>query len=95
MDMFDLVELVFGFFIGFYSELVVGYGIVLVILLFEKCVLGLYYNIVVVFDKDGSIVGKYCKMYIFDDFVYYEKFYFIFGDLGFEFIQILLGKLGV
>lgn len=62
---------------------------------FEKRVFGLYYNIVVVFEKDGSIVGKYCKMYIFDDLVYYEKFYFIFGDLGFELIDISVGWLGV
>lgn len=95
MDLFELVEFIFGFFIGFYFELVVVNWIVFVIFLFEKCVLGLYYNIVVVFDWDGSIVGKYCKMYIFDDLVYYEKFYFILGDIGFELIQIFLGKLGV
>lgn len=67
---------------------------VFIIFLFEKCVKGLYYNSVVVFEKDGLIVGVYCKMYIFDDLGFYEKFYFMLGDLGFEFIIISVGKLG-
>lgn len=81
--MFDLVELIFGFVIDFFGEFVEKYNIVLVIFLFEKCGFGLYYNIVVVFDRSKEIVGKYCKMYIFDDLGFYEKFYFIFGDMGF------------
>ena len=80
---------------GFYSELAAGYGIVLVTSLFEKRAPGLYHNTAVVFDKDGSIAGKYRKMHIPDDPAYYEKFYFTPGDLGFEPIQTSLGKLGV
>jgi N-carbamoylputrescine amidase len=48
-----------------------------------------------VFEKDGSIAGKYRKMHIPDDPAYYEKFYFTPGDLGFEPIQTSVGKLGI
>ena len=69
--------------------------VVLVTSLFEKRAPGLYHNTAVVFDRDGSIAGKYRKMHIPDDPAYYEKFYFTPGDIGFEPIQTSLGKLGV
>ena len=94
-SMFDLAEPIPGPSTGFYGELAAAYGIVLVTSLFEKRVAGLYHNTAVVFDKDGSIAGKYRKMHIPDDPAYYEKFYFTPGDLGFEPIQTSLGKLGV
>lgn len=65
----------------------------LVASLFEKRAPGLYHNTAVVFDRDGSIAGKYRKMHIPDDPAYYEKFYFTPGDIGFEPIQTSLGKL--
>jgi len=70
-------------------------SIVLVTSLFEKRTAGLYHNTAVVFEKDGSIAGKYRKMHIPDDPGFYEKFYFTPGDLGFEPIQTSVGKLGV
>ena len=70
-------------------------GIVLVLSLFERRTPGIYHNTAVVFDKDGSIAGKYRKMHIPDDPAYYEKFYFTPGDLGFHPIQTSIGKLGV
>ena len=63
--------------------------------LFEKRAPGLYHNTAVVFDRDGSIAGKYRKMHIPDDPAYYEKFYFTPGDLGFKPIETSLGKLGL
>jgi len=63
--------------------------------LFEKRAPGLYHNTAVVFEKDGSVAGKYRKMHIPDDPGFYEKFYFTPGDLGFEPIQTSVGKLGV
>jgi N-carbamoylputrescine amidase len=69
--------------------------VVLVTSLFEKRAPALYHNTAVVFEKDGSIAGKYRKMHIPDDPAYYEKFYFTPGDLGFEPIQTSVGKLGV
>ena len=63
--------------------------------LFERRMAGLYHNTAVVFDKDGSMAGKYRKMHIPDDPAYYEKFYFTPGDMGFEPIETSIGKLGV
>ncbi len=69
--------------------------VVLVSSLFEKRTPGLYHNTAIVFDRDGSIAGKYRKMHIPDDPAYYEKFYFTPGDLGFEPIDTSIGRLGV
>ena len=68
---------------------------VLVTSLFEKRATGLYHNTAVVFEKDGSIAGKYRKMHIPDDPAYYEKFYFTPGDIGFKPIDTSVGRLGV
>lgn len=92
---FDLAEPIPGPSTGFFSELARQYHIVLVTSLFEKRAAGLYHNTAVVFEKDGSIAGKYRKMHIPDDPAYYEKFYFTPGDLGFHPIQTSVGKLGV
>ena len=93
--LFDLAEPIPGPSTGFYAELAATHGIVLVTSLFEKRAPGLYHNTAGVFDRDGSIAGKYRKMHIPDDPAYYEKFYFTPGDLGFQPIQTSLGKLGV
>ena len=79
----------------FYGHLATEIGCVIVTSLFEKRAPGLYHNTAVVFEKDGTLAGKYRKMHIPDDPAYYEKFYFTPGDLGFEPIQTSVGKLGV
>ncbi len=79
----------------FWSRVAKGNEIVLVTSLFEERAPGLYHNTAVVFDKDGSVAGKYRKMHIPDDPGFYEKFYFTPGDLGFEPIDTSAGKLGV
>ena len=94
-DLFELAEPIPGPSTGFYSELAAANRIVLVTSLFEKRAPGLYHNTAVVFDRDGSIAGKYRKMHIPDDPAYYEKFYFTPGDLGFEPIDTSVGRLGV
>ena len=94
-SLFDLAETIPGPSTEFYSRVASANSIVLVTSLFEKRAPGLYHNTAVVFDKDGSIAGKYRKMHIPDDPAYYEKFYFTPGDLGFEPIQTSIGKLGV
>jgi len=81
--------------IKFWSLIAKENSVVLVTSLFEKRTAGLYHNTAVVFDKDGSVAGKYRKMHIPDDPGFYEKFYFTPGDLGFEPIQTSVGKLGV
>lgn len=93
--LFDLAEPIPGPSTGFFSEIAASHDIVLVTSLFEKRAPGLYHNTAVVFDRDGSIAGKYRKMHIPDDPAYYEKFYFTPGDLGFQPIQTSIGRLGV
>ena len=93
--LFDLAEMIPGSSTKFYSDLALKHEIVLVTSLFEKRSAGLYHNTAVVFEKDGSIAGKYRKMHIPDDPAYYEKFYFTPGDIGFKPIQTSIGKLGV
>ena len=92
---FDLAETIPGPSTDFFGKLAKKLGIVLVTSLFEKRAPGLYHNTAVVFDRDGSIAGKYRKMHIPDDPAYYEKFYFTPGDLGFKPIETSLGKLGL
>jgi N-carbamoylputrescine amidase len=69
--------------------------VVIVASLFEKRTEGLYHNTAAVLDADGRLVGKYRKMHIPDDPLYYEKFYFTPGDLGFRMHETSRGKLGV
>ncbi|MDL2247822.1 carbon-nitrogen hydrolase [Bacteroides sp. OttesenSCG-928-J23] len=94
-NLFDLAETIPGPSTDIYSAIAAEEKIVLVTSLFEKRAPGLYHNTAVVFDKDGSIAGRYRKMHIPDDPAYYEKFYFTPGDIGFEPIQTSIGKLGV
>ncbi len=63
--------------------------------LFERRTAGLFHNTTVVYDADGSDLGKYRKMHIPDDPFYYEKFYFTPGDLGFRTFATRYGRLGV
>ncbi|NLY03309.1 MAG: carbon-nitrogen hydrolase [Campylobacter sp.] len=79
----------------FWATIAKDNNIVLVTSLFEKRATGLYHNTAVVFEKDGSIAGKYRKMHIPDDPNFYEKFYFTPGDLGYEPIKTSVGNLGV
>ncbi len=81
--------------VSFWSSIARKYRVVLVTSLFEKRAPGLYHNTAVVFEKDGSIAGKYRKMHIPDDPGFYEKFYFTPGDTGFEPIDTSAGRLGV
>jgi len=95
VDLFDLAEPIPGPDSEVFSKAAKDAGVVLVTSLFEKRAPGLYHNTAVVFEKDGSIAGKYRKMHIPDDPAFYEKFYFTPGDMGFEPIQTSVGKLGV
>ncbi|MBA2524535.1 MAG: carbon-nitrogen hydrolase [Pyrinomonadaceae bacterium] len=68
--------------------------IVIIASLFEKRTPGIYHNTAVIIDADGKIAGKYRKMHIPDDPLYYEKFYFTPGDLGFQTHNTKFGKVG-
>src|SRR5438067_1798437 len=69
--------------------------VVVIASVFEKRTAGLYHNTAAVIDADGSLLGLYRKMHIPDDPLYYEKFYFTPGDLGFRAWQTRYGKIGV
>ena len=92
---FDLAEPIPGPSTEFFGSVAKENNVVLVTSLFERRAAGLYHNTAVVFEKDGSIAGRYRKMHIPDDPAYYEKFYFTPGDLGFTPIQTSVGCLGV
>ncbi|MGM9841173.1 MAG: carbon-nitrogen hydrolase [Candidatus Limisoma sp.] len=94
-DNFDIAEPIPGAATEFYSRVASQAGVVLVTSLFERRAAGLYHNTAVVFERDGSIAGRYRKMHIPDDPAYYEKFYFTPGDIGFEPITTSVGRLGV
>ncbi|MGD2165370.1 MAG: carbon-nitrogen hydrolase, partial [Anaerolineae bacterium] len=77
------------------STLAARLGVVIVAGLFEKRAVGLYHNVAVVFDADGTWLGTYRKMHIPDDPGYCEKFYFAPGDLGYPVFQTRYGSIGV
>jgi len=75
------------------GELARSRAIVIVASIFEKRSAGIYHNTSVIIDADGAIVGKYRKMHIPDDPLYYEKFYFTPGDLGFPSFDTRYGRV--
>lgn len=70
-------------------------GVAVVASLFERRAAGLYHNTAAVIDADGSLLGLYRKMHIPDDPLYYEKFYFTPGDLGFRHFDTRYGRIAV
>jgi N-carbamoylputrescine amidase len=80
---FDLAEPIPGPSTEALSALAAELGVVIVASLFEKRAEGLYHNTAAIIDADGRYLGKYRKMHIPDDPLYYEKFYFTPGDLDF------------
>jgi N-carbamoylputrescine amidase len=68
--------------------------VVVVASLFERRAAGLYHNTAAVIERDGRVSGLYRKMHIPDDPLYYEKFYFTPGDLGFRAFDTTAGKIG-
>lgn len=78
-----------------FQKLARRHQVVVIASLFEKRASGLYHNTAVVIDADGSLLGCYRKMHIPDDPLYYEKFYFTPGDLGFRAWQTRYARIGV
>ena len=83
-DHFVLAEEIPGPSTEYLGELAKELGVVIIASLFERRAAGLYHNTTAVLDDDGSYLGKYRKMHIPDDPLFYEKFYFTPGDLGFK-----------
>ena len=92
---FDYAEPIPGPTTGKLCELAADRQLVIIAPLFERRAAGLYHNSAAVIDADGSLAGVYRKMHIPDDPLFYEKFYFAPGDLGFSPIATRYAKLGV
>src|ERR1700726_4126028 len=93
--LFDLAEAVPGPATEALARIAKENKVVLVVSLFERRAAGVYHNTCAVLDADGSFLGKYRKMHIPDDPLYYEKFYFTPGDLGFPNFDTKYGRIGV
>jgi N-carbamoylputrescine amidase len=94
-DNFQLAEPIPGPSTAAFQKLAKKYAVVIIASLFEKRASGVYHNTAAVIDADGKLLGIYRKMHIPDDPLYYEKFYFTPGDLGFKAWQTKFGKIGV
>ena len=94
-SVFDLAEPIPGPSTARLGPLAKSLGKVVVASLFERRAAGLYHNTAVVFDADGSLLGLYRKMHIPDDPLFFEKYYFTPGDLGFKVFPTKFGKVGV
>jgi N-carbamoylputrescine amidase len=92
---FDLAEPIPGPSTEALAQKAKQHGIVIIGSLFERRAAGVYHNTAVVLDADGSLCGIYRKMHIPDDPLYYEKFYFTPGDLGFRSFQTKFARVGV
>jgi N-carbamoylputrescine amidase len=94
IELFKLAETIPGPTTDSLSRVAKQKKVVIIVSLFEKRAAGVYHNTAVIIDADGKIAGKYRKMHIPDDPLYYEKFYFTPGDLGFNTHDTRFGKVG-
>lgn len=93
-DNFALAEAIPGPSTAAFGKLARELGIVIVASLFERRAAGVYHNTVAVLDAKGALAGIYRKMHIPDDPLFYEKFYFTPGDLGFRAFDVGPARLG-
>jgi N-carbamoylputrescine amidase len=94
-DLFELAETIPGPSSEALSKLALSLNVAIVGSLFERRAAGIYHNTAVVINADGAVLGKYRKMHIPDDPLYYEKFYFTPGDLGFPNFDTRFARIGV
>ena len=92
--LFDIAEPIPGPTTEKLSAVAREHGVVVIASLFERRAPGLYHNTAVILEKSGRVAGLYRKMHIPDDPLYYEKFYFTPGDLGFRAFETSVGKIG-
>jgi N-carbamoylputrescine amidase len=90
---FDLAEPVPGPTTEALARVAAEAGVVVIVPLFERRAPGVYHNSAAILDRDGSLRGLYRKMHIPDDPLYYEKFYFTPGDLGFPAFDTACGRI--
>ena len=92
---FDLAEPIPGPSTEAFQALAKSRAVVVIASLFERRAPGLYHNTAAIIDADGTLLGCYRKMHIPDDPLYYEKFYFTPGDVGFRTWHTRYAKIGV
>ena len=78
-----------------FQRLAKKHRVVVIVSLFEKRGAGVYHNSAAIIDADGALLGVYRKMHIPDDPLFYEKFYFAPGDLGFRVWKTRYANIGV
>jgi N-carbamoylputrescine amidase len=94
ISLFDLAEPIPGPSTERLSAVAREEKVVVVASLFERRAAGLYHNTAAILQNDGTLAGLYRKMHIPDDPLYYEKFYFTPGDLGFRAFDTSVGRIG-
>lgn len=94
IELFDLAEAIPGPSSERLAAVAREEKVVVVASLFERRAAGLYHNTAAILESDGSLAGVYRKMHIPDDPLYYEKFYFTPGDLGFRAFDTSAGNIG-
>ncbi len=94
-SLFDLAESIPGPTTEAIAKVARETGTVVVASLFERRAPGVYHNTAAVIDADGSLKGLYRKMHIPDDPLFFEKYYFTPGDLGFRVFDTMHGRIGV
>jgi N-carbamoylputrescine amidase len=94
-NLFDLAEPIPGPSTDALGPLAKELGVVIVASLFERRAAGLYHNTAAVIDASGDLLGIYRKMHIPDDPLFYEKYYFTPGDLGFRMFDTQFGRIAV
>jgi N-carbamoylputrescine amidase len=92
---FNLAESIPGPTTGALGKIARELGIVIVASLFERRAPGLYHNTAVIVGTNGEILSLYRKMHIPDDPLYFEKYYFTPGDLGFEAVDTPFARIAV
>ncbi|MGB7984574.1 MAG: carbon-nitrogen hydrolase [Terracidiphilus sp.] len=94
LALFDLAEPIPGPSTARLAEVAREAHVVVIASLFERRAAGLYHNTAVTLNADGEIASVYRKMHIPDDPLYYEKYYFAPGDLGFQAVDVACGRIG-
>jgi N-carbamoylputrescine amidase len=94
-ELFNLAETIPGPSTEAIGSVAKSLGVSVVASLFEKRAHGLYHNTAAIIDADGGLLGIYRKMHIPDDPLFYEKFYFTPGDLGFLNFETRFSRIGV
>lgn len=93
-DLFDLAESIPGPSSRALCKAAAEHGVAIVGSLFERRAAGVYHNTAILIDPSGEMRGMYRKMHIPDDPLYYEKFYFTPGDLGFQSFDLQCANVG-